>query len=189
MQQGIYIKINKDRITVNGKIVALNDFAETLNNITKGWEETDYTTYRPDIQIWNTSEARLAEIDRAFKKTHLSKANGGMSIIPPEPPVPPSPPTPEKPEEDELEEAKEEEERLESGSFTSPPTPPEPMDPIDHVIAMAKKRADFYFENRKISSDKAIELLKKQKNLNIETKRKGSSKPQVPLFYWIWTIG
>ena len=179
IQRGIYIKINKGQITVNGKKVALNDFAETLNSMTKGWEETDYTAYRPDIQIWNTSEARLDEIDKAFKKTHLSKANGGMSIIPPEPPVPPAPPTPEKPEEDELEEGKEEEERLESGSFTSPPPPPEPMNPINHIISMAKKGADFYFENRKISSDKAIDLLQKQKNLNIETKRKSSSKPQV----------
>lgn len=170
VQQRIYIKINKGQITVNEKKVALNDFAKTLNQMTKGWEKIDYTTYRPDIQIWNTSEARLAEIDKEFKKTRLSKANGGMSIIPPNPPAPPAPPTPEE---------LEEEESLENGSFTSPPPPPEPVHPLDHVIAMAKKGADFYFENRKISSKEAIDLLKKQKNLNIETKGQGSSKPQV----------
>ena len=193
-QEGIRIQVNQGQIRVNGNKVALNDFAKTLNTLTKDWEETDYTSFRPSIQIRNTSEARLAEIDKEFKKTHLSKANGGMSIIPPIPPVPPAPPSPEEleegeelEEEKELEEEEEEEESMEnesSGTWTaleSPPAPPEPLHPIDHVIEMAQKGADFYYDNKKISSDEAIDLLKKRKNLNIETKGHDSSRPQVKI--------
>ena len=190
-QEGIRIQVNQGQIVVNGSKVALKDFAKTINTLTKDWEETDYTSYRPSIQIRNTTEARLAEIDKEFKKTHLSKANGGMSIIPPKPPVPPAPPAPEELEEEqELEEERELEEEEESMenessgtavSLESPPTPPEPLHPIDHVIEMAKKGADFYYENKKISSDEAIDLLKKRKNLNIETKGHDSSKPQVKI--------
>ncbi len=70
-----------------------------------------------------------------------------------------------------------------SGSFylPSPPLPPAPVSPLDHVIEMAKKGATFYFEGKKISSDKAIELLKKNKNLNIETTNSKSKKPKVKI--------
>ena len=60
-----------------------------------------------------------------------------------------------------------------------PPAPPTPPDPLDHVIDMAKKGADFYYEGKKISSDKAIELLKKNKSLNIDSRSKNSKKPTV----------
>lgn len=51
-----------------------------------------------------------------------------------------------------------------------PPTPPAPKSPLDHVIDMAKKGAKFYYNEKKITSDKAINLIKKNKELNISTK-------------------
>ncbi|SFZ89401.1 Signal transducer regulating beta-lactamase production, contains metallopeptidase domain [Flaviramulus basaltis] len=51
-----------------------------------------------------------------------------------------------------------------------PQDAPEPPSPLDHVINMAKKGATFYYNNEKISSDKAIDLIKKNKDLNISTK-------------------
>lgn len=50
------------------------------------------------------------------------------------------------------------------------PPPPAPKSPLDYVIDMAKKGATFYYNGKKISSDIAIELLKKNKNLNISSK-------------------
>lgn len=47
--------------------------------------------------------------------------------------------------------------------------PPPPKSPLDHVIELAKKGATFYYEDKKVSSDKAIELLKNNKNLNTST--------------------
>ncbi|WP_350292723.1 M56 family metallopeptidase [uncultured Croceitalea sp.] len=64
-------------------------------------------------------------------------------------------------------------------AIPAPPSPPTPPSPLDHVIDMAKKGATFYFEGKKISSDKAIELIKKNKNLNISTKKSSSKNPQV----------
>ncbi|MEP4882242.1 M56 family metallopeptidase [Maribacter dokdonensis] len=58
--------------------------------------------------------------------------------------------------------------------LTSPtaPTPPTPPSPLDYAIDMAKKGAIFYFEGEKITSDKAIDLLKKNKELNMESRKK-----------------
>ncbi|MEL6811882.1 MAG: M56 family metallopeptidase [Bacteroidota bacterium] len=60
-----------------------------------------------------------------------------------------------------------------------PPPPPAPEEPLDHLISMAKKGAQFYYEGKKISSDKAIELLKKNDNLNIQTTGYNSKSPKV----------
>lgn len=62
-----------------------------------------------------------------------------------------------------------------------PPPPPAPESPLDHIISMAKKGASFYYEGDKITSDKAIALLKNNKNLNIQTTRVNSSNPRVEI--------
>ncbi|PNQ75137.1 peptidase M56 [Hanstruepera neustonica] len=62
-----------------------------------------------------------------------------------------------------------------------PPPPPPPKSPLDHVIDMAKKGATFYYEGKQISSDKAIEILKTDKSMNISTKNSDSKNPKVYL--------
>lgn len=62
-----------------------------------------------------------------------------------------------------------------------PPPPPPPKSPLDYVIDMAKKGAKFYYEGKKISLDKAIEILKANKSMNISTKNSGSKNPKVYL--------
>ncbi|WP_282117825.1 M56 family metallopeptidase [Maribacter aquivivus] len=52
------------------------------------------------------------------------------------------------------------------------PPPPTPPSPLDYAISMAKKGATFFYEGKKVSSDKAIDLLKKNKDLNIESREK-----------------
>ncbi len=69
-----------------------------------------------------------------------------------------------------------------------PPPPPVPEDPIDHIIGMAKKNATFYYEDEKISSDKAISIIKKNKRLNIQTKRINSKNPVVKISKYGITI-
>ena len=60
-------------------------------------------------------------------------------------------------------------------------TPPPPISALDYVIKMAKKDATFYFETKEITSDKAIELLKKNKHLNIDTRSKDLKSPIVKI--------
>ena len=52
------------------------------------------------------------------------------------------------------------------------PPPPTPPSPLDYAISMAKKGATFFYDGKAISSDKAIDLLKKNKALNIESRKK-----------------
>ena len=63
----------------------------------------------------------------------------------------------------------------------APQDPPKPISPIDHVIAMAKKDAKFYYEEKEISSDTAIDLLKKNKDLNIDSRSEKGKRPVVKL--------
>ena len=63
----------------------------------------------------------------------------------------------------------------------APQDPPKPISPIDHVIAMAKKDAIFYYEGKEISSDTAIDLLKKNKDLNIDSRSEKGKRPVVKL--------
>lgn len=86
--------------------------------------------------------------------------------IPPPPPPPPAPNVIKG---------------VNDGDTNIPPPPPPPTSPLDHVIEMAKKNATFYLEGEKISSDKAIEVIKSNNNLNIQTTGKSSKNPQVKI--------
>ena len=62
------------------------------------------------------------------------------------------------------------------------PPPPPPVAPIDHVIKMAKKGAVFYYEGKQISSEKAINIVKANKGLNIDSRRDTKNgKPMVKI--------
>ncbi len=64
------------------------------------------------------------------------------------------------------------------GNSHIPPPPPEPKSPIDHVIEMAKQGAIFYYEDKEIPSDKAIEIIKKNSKIHIKTR---GSKSEIPI--------
>jgi bla regulator protein BlaR1 len=69
-------------------------------------------------------------------------------------------------------------------SDTPPPPPPPPVvseEPLDHIIRMAYENAAFFYEGKRISSDKAIDIFKKNKNLNVETETFKNSNPIVKI--------
>ncbi|WP_431133770.1 M56 family metallopeptidase [Psychroserpens mesophilus] len=59
------------------------------------------------------------------------------------------------------------------------PSPTKPISRLDHIINMAKKDAVFFYEGQSISSDKAIELIKNNDDLNLFTKDISTDKPRV----------
>ncbi len=61
------------------------------------------------------------------------------------------------------------------------PPPPIPPNPLDHVIELAKKGATFYNEDKKISSDRAIDIVKNNSNINIQVRNHDSNNPIVNL--------
>jgi len=67
----------------------------------------------------------------------------------------------------------------------NPPKPPTPPNPLDHVIKMAKKGASFMYKGKEISSDKAIDLIKNNKELSISTKQSNNGTPVVKISLYL----
>jgi len=107
---------------------------------------------------------------------------GEASLIPPPPPPVPSNATPEqKAKYQKIHEEYNKKYTIENGEVREqiPPPPPPPKTPLDHVIEMAKKDADFYYEGKKITSDEAIEIVKNDDELSISTQTKNVERPMV----------
>lgn len=103
---------------------------------------------------------------------------------PPPPPPIPANATPEQKEKyQKISEEYYKKYKVENGKVSArEPLPPKPpKSPLDHVIEMAKKNATFYLEGKEISSDKAIEILKANKSMNISTKNSSTKNPKVYL--------
>ena len=173
----IVIIVNVSQIMVNGKTVTLKEFANEVNRVTKNWTTTDFNDAHPSVLITATPTSFLKKLDIEFKKTNYYKENGRQSIIPTSspPPPPPPPPAPDAPPIVVIKGVNDGEPNLPP----PPPPPPAPEDPLDHIIGMAKKGATFYYEEKKITSDKAIELVKKNRDLNIQSTGLNSRKPPV----------
>jgi hypothetical protein len=100
-------------------------------------------------------------------------------IPPPPPPAPDAPDRPDAPKEV----------RVMKGvndtdvNIPPPPGPPPYIseDPIDHINRMAGENAAFLYENKRITSDEAIALLKANSDLNIETQFFDKSNPIVKI--------
>lgn len=227
--------VDQNKILLNGKTSSIETIANDLDNITKSWEEPDYTSTIPSILIKDSDAEFIALLNTEFRKTHYSKANDGYALLSesepslnnvkatpeqiaeynklarkynnmpkdnmrvkgkeltrmryiydlmtleqrrnaePFPSLPPPPPAPDAPNPPKVIKGVNDS----KSHLPPPPPPPAPKSPLDHVISMAKKGATFYYEGKKVSSDKAIEILKKNPNLNIDSRQHNSKNPQV----------
>lgn len=192
--KSIVITINVSEIMVNGKATTLKNFAKEIDRATKGWKTADYKAAYPSVLVAATPDSFMEKLDAEFRKTEYFKSNGGESIIPTTPPPPPSPMVPGSPYAPKVIEGENDNapnipppppapkviKGVNDGPSNIPPPPP-PPNPLDHIIEMAKKGATFYYDGNQISSDKAIEIMQKNKGLNIQTTRSGSKNPQVKI--------
>lgn len=89
----LVFRISENRILLNGKSIEINNLTKEVDAVTKDWEETDYTSVHPEVYIEMISKEYWKKIDAMFKKTHFSKANGGIGLVPPPPPPPEAPKT------------------------------------------------------------------------------------------------
>jgi bla regulator protein BlaR1 len=182
-QETFILQVELSEIRLNGIPVTLNKLAVTIDAFTKDWSATDFTSTRPNVLIASTPKSFLDKVDVEFRKTRFSKANDGMNIIPPPPPtnrrvkkgeasIIPPPPTSKKVLKGEV-------------SLIPPPPPPHPpivsTSRLDHVIRMAKEHAAFLYEGKRITSDKAIAMLKENPDLNVSTEHFKNSNPIVTL--------
>ncbi|PKG53311.1 M56 family metallopeptidase [Olleya sp. 1-3] len=114
---------------------------------------------------------QLVDIDDENYSESPKVKKGEASSIPPPPPPPPANPnaTPEeKAKQEKVIEKYNKENKIVNGKVSRIPTPP-PISTLDHVIKMAKKGAAFYYNGKVITSDRAINLVKKNLKLNISS--------------------
>lgn len=64
---------------------------------------------------------------------------------------------------------------------TKIPPPPPPVSPAKHVVKMAEQGAVFYYDGKRISADKAIQLVKHKRHINVLTKKPHAAHPVVHL--------
>ena len=62
-----------------------------------------------------------------------------------------------------------------------PPPPPAAKSPLEHIQEMADQNALFYFEKKKISAKKAMEIYKTSKKISLLTRHEGLKRPIVEL--------
>lgn len=114
---------------------------------------------------------QLVDIDDENYSESPKVKKGKESSIPPPPPPPPANPnaTPEeKAKQVKIIEKYNKENKIVNGKVSRIPPPP-PISTLDHVIKMAKKGASFYYNGKVITSDRAINLVKKNPKLNISS--------------------
>ncbi|RMB59079.1 M56 family metallopeptidase [Dokdonia sinensis] len=153
-KKALVIQILNDQIKINGHQSSLSKLREDIDAITRDWEEEDYKDAVPSFLVKNGGSSFLEIANEEFLKTHFSRANGGMKLVPPPPPAPPAPGAP------------------------LPPPPPPPPSPLKYLQKMNELGGKFYQEEKEISYEKAVAILKANKNLNIQTPVPYSNPPK-----------
>ena len=148
------------KLTVTGSRVWLNDeqtsvenFAKDLDALSKDWTLNEKKNFNIHVRSSNPDKGVWKGLQKAFETTALYKANPKGLMPPPPPPapappkassIPAPPPAPTPP-----------------AAQTLPPAPPAP----EEMVRLAKD--NIYYNNKKISAEKARELMKKKEQYDI----------------------
>ncbi len=203
--QKLYLKMTPGQ---RSSVKRLATFSETTARTQDGATKAQLAEYNKIARKYNEMDrnnmtVKIRDVERLEYLYSLLNENqkADAQPFPDFPPMPEPPYAPEAPEAIEIEEIREATPRPEAAPkperapapeiieeievvekrMPIPPRPPAPQDPLDHAIEMAKKGAIFYYEGTKISSDKAIELLKKNKSINMDSRNSNGKKPVIKL--------
>lgn len=95
------IKMEGDKVFLNGKNLKLKDLTEELDKFAKDRSDEELKEMDFNIQVSNINQGFIKDVDREFQKSRIAKATG-FSLIPPPPPAPikavPATPAPSSPE-------------------------------------------------------------------------------------------
>jgi hypothetical protein len=111
---------------------------------------------RYNAEIKGNTIIKLKDLNR-IKELYNLMSDAQKKNAEPFPNFPPPPPTPPKVK------------KGEASLIPPPPPPAPPKSTVDHAKEMANINADFYYNGKSISSDKAIDLLEANSKMNIST--------------------
>jgi hypothetical protein len=144
-EKEIAIKIKNSEVFVNDKPISLKNFANTLDQITSGWNPKEIMNCHLDIRVYKgNNELFLEKLEYEYRKTQLYQFKKTSLIPPPPPPAPDAPPAPKVIK------------GVNDGDPNVPPPPPAPNFRI-------KKSSHFFLEGQPISYEKAIKLIEDNK--------------------------
>ena len=149
---------------------ATREEMKEYNTLAKKYNDMD----RDHMVIQKKEVMRLKEIFAKMSKKQREDAEPFPNFPPPPPApdatTPPTPPAPPKSIK-----------ATETPAPTMPPAPPAPPKPIEHVKKMVAKGASFTLNGKEISSKKALEVVKKNQSINIDTREANGANPVVKL--------
>jgi len=148
---GIYVFVSGETIYVNGKLTKVQNFKDAINKVTSDWPEKYYKVWGVQINTENVDDDFINKINNEYRKTNIGKrSKKNVRFIP-----------------------------MKAQNIPPPPPPP-PMPPLEYIKELANDGATFYLDDKKITSDKAIEFVTSNKTFCLNTDVE-NSKPVVRL--------
>nr|WP_170106643.1 M56 family metallopeptidase [Christiangramia gaetbulicola] len=89
-QPDLKIRIEGEKVWVNGKSVKPESFAAEIDALTSKLKEEELEDISIHMKTKNVNDGFMENLNKEFAKTRLAKITG-RSILPPPPPLPPSP--------------------------------------------------------------------------------------------------
>lgn len=150
-RKALVLEIKNNQISINGTTSSITTLQRDIDALTKDWEEQAYTEAVPSFLFKNNSASFLEMARAQFKMTHFSKANGGMELG-----------------------------TLPSATYIGERTTEKLEEPMvqNHLLKMKKLGGLFFEEEKEISFEKAIQLVKNNEKLNIQTPVPYSNPPK-----------
>ncbi len=140
----ISFKIDNNVVFLNNEKVEVNNFANAMNAITKVWTEDELigATVLINKSTQGADSALRTAVENEYKKTELFKAQSKHGLIPPPPPP-----------------------IAKSSSIQGTPPPPPP--PPASTEEMARQADSIYYNDKKITAEKAESLMKDSEKYNV----------------------
>ena len=159
----INITVTGSDIYLNGEETTVETFANDLDALSKEWTLSDKRNYSVHVRTSNATNNLWPQLQDAFKTTALYKANPKGLVPPPPPPAPappkansiPAPPPPPAPVNNSS---------LEAVTVQGLPAPPPPPASPEEMARLADS---IYYNDKKITAEKAESLMKESENYNV----------------------
>lgn len=173
----ILVYVHKKKVEVNGQSVTVEQFASTIDGLTKDWSEADMKAFQLDLFFDKADDETVRALQKEYQKTKLYQVNPtGFNTLDIPPPPPPAPDAPEAPEADEAPEMD-----------STPPKPDQVAaygpaeDPATVIRGYILNGAEFFMDGKPIPPDEAMKWIRFEPGFRIEVDSSDPKKYKVSL--------